>query len=198
MIEVIKLEGKSEEELLESINQDEIHYSVEEIPGKLLKKKKYEMTYVKRSEVKDEIKEFIKNIEMAFKAKINVEIRVSDNIYNIGLVSEDNAMLIGKEGRTLNSIQLLMQQMINIKTGLRLRMNLDASNYKSKKQGRLEYELKGIAREVLKTKIEAKLDPMNSYERRIVHSFISEYKDLETESVGETPNRHIVIKYKED
>lgn len=198
MIEVFKIEGKTEEELLKEIDVNETHYVIEEQPGKLFKSKKYELTYVNKKDIKDAIKEFIKTIEISFKAKINVEIRVSDNIYNVGLISEDNARLIGKEGKTLNSIQMLIQQMINNKTGLNIRVNLDASNYKSKKQDRLEYEMKRLAKEVLRSKVEVKLDPMNSFERRIVHSIIGEFKNLETESIGETPNRYIVIRYKED
>ena len=57
---------------------------------------------------------------------------------------------------------------------------------------------KQIAREVARTGVEAKLEPMNSYERRVVHTVISNYEDLETESIGEEPNRYVVIRFKED
>ena len=66
-----------------------------------------------------------------------------------------------------------------------------------KNQKRLEKLAKTIAKEVQKTKIDVKLDPMNSYERRIIHTVLSEYKNISTESVGEEPNRAIVIKYVE-
>ena len=79
-----------------------------------------------------------------------------------------------------------------------LKVNLDASNYKAKKNKNLEYEVKKIAKDVLKTKIDAKLDPMTSFERRIVHNVVNNFENLMTESVGETPNRCVVIKYKED
>ena len=67
----------------------------------------------------------------------------------------------------------------------------------NKKIKNLKYEVSKIAEEVLNSKIEAHLDPMNSYERRIVHTLVSEYKNLETISEGEEPNRYVVIKYKE-
>ena len=198
MIELMKVEGKSEEEVLNGLDLNEIHYVIEELPAKLFKSKKFEMTYVMKKDVKEAIKTFIKNIEVSLKTKINVEMRLSDNIYNVGLIAEDNARLIGRDGKTLNSIQLLLQQMVSNQVGMDIRVNVDASNYKSNKQNRLEWQIKRIAKEVSKTKIEAKLDPMNSYERRIVHSVVGEFKELETESFGETPDRYVVIRYKED
>ena len=79
-----------------------------------------------------------------------------------------------------------------------IRVNLDASSYKKKKEEYFEREIKKIAKDVLNTHIDVKLDPMNSYNRRIVHNIVSKFKNLETESVGEEPNRYTIIKYKED
>ena len=75
---------------------------------------------------------------------------------------------------------------------------LDVSEYKVKQQHLIEKAAKQVAREVSKTKIEAKLEPMNSYERRIVHTIISNFEKLETESFGQDPMRYVVIRYKED
>ena len=75
---------------------------------------------------------------------------------------------------------------------------MDASNYKRKKEQNFIKEIEKIIKEVLETKIDVKLDPMNSYNRRIVHNLVSDYENLETESVGEEPNRYTIIKYKED
>ena len=68
--------------------------------------------------------------------------------------------------------------------------------YKAKNQKRLERLAKKVAREVSRTKVDAKLDPMNSYERRIIHTVLGEYKHVTTESIGEEPKRCVVIKYK--
>ena len=75
---------------------------------------------------------------------------------------------------------------------------MDVGDYKVKNQKRIESLAKKVAREVSKTKIEAKLDPMNSYERRIVHTILGENSLVRTESTGEEPNRCVVIKPKED
>ena len=74
---------------------------------------------------------------------------------------------------------------------------LDVSNYKKHKEKRLMLLAKNIAKEVLKTGVEVNLDPMNSYERRIVHNTLSNFKNIVTESSGEEPNRYVVIKKRE-
>ena len=77
----------------------------------------------------------------------------------------------------------------------KIKINVDISNYKYEQAKKLEKNIKNIAKEVLKTKVDTSLDPMNSYNRRIVHTIVSEFSDLETESVGEGKERHVVIKY---
>ncbi|MEG2251316.1 MAG: R3H domain-containing nucleic acid-binding protein [Bacilli bacterium] len=198
MIEVFKIEGKDEKVLLNEVDCNEIHYIVNEIPGKLFKSKKYELKYIKQDDIKEFIKEFILNLGKSLKIDIKSEMIYKNECYNVVLDSEDNSLIIGKDGRTLNSIQLLIHQIISNLTNFNIRINVDVANYKEKKQKRLESEIKNIAKEVSESKIEAKLDPMNSYERRLVHTIISEYKNLETESFGENPERYVVIRFKED
>jgi spoIIIJ-associated protein len=198
MISIEKIEGKDQELLLKNINIDDVHYKFNEIPGKLFKSKKTELIYISKKEVITYIKDFIKILEKAFNTTINSEVIYKDECYNVILVTEDQSLLIGKDGRTLNSIQLLLHQIINNLTGFNLRINVDVGNYKERKIKRIEKEIKKIAKEVLNSKIEAKLDPMNSYERRIVHTIISNYEKLETESIGQDPMRYVVIRYKED
>ena len=70
--------------------------------------------------------------------------------------------------------------------------------YKAKKINNLEHEIKKIVKDILDSKIAVKLDPMNSYERMIVHNYVSKYENLKTESIGEEPNRYIIIKYEEN
>ena len=71
-------------------------------------------------------------------------------------------------------------------------------DYKVSKEKQLTKEIEKLAKEVIETKLDVKLDPTNSYDRRIVHNVISKYDNLVTESIGETPNRYVVIKYKKD
>ena len=128
----------------------------------------------------------------------NTEVNEKDGVISAIIITDDSAALIGKEGKTLNSIQTILRQSIRNFGNFDIKVNLDISGYKLKREKNIEREVRKIAKEVLKTKIEAKLDPMNSYERRIVHTIISSYDGLATQSEGEAPNRYVVIKIKED
>ena len=90
-----------------------------------------------------------------------------------------------------------MRQSVNTNTGCNVRIQVDASGYKAKKEHYLEHDVREIARQVSKTGVEAKLDPMNSYDRRIVHNVVGDFEDLTSESFGEEPVRYVVISKKD-
>lgn len=165
------------------------------IEGKLFKSSKYTISVIKKEDVKEYLKNFFKTLGNLMNIVIESEIKIENNIYNINLISDNNAILIGKEGKTINSIQLLVKQLIQNQFDNMIKINLDASNYKYDQTKRFERNIKNIAKEVLRTKVDSQLDPMNSYTRRIVHTIISEYENLATESIGEGKDRHVVIKY---
>ncbi len=204
MCEKLEYEGKNIEEIIEKLER-ESNLKKEDIiiidkleKSSLFKSKKIFVNIIKKAELKEYIKEFFKALEKYMNITINCEIKEEDNIYNIMLVSDNNAILIGKDGKNLDAIQTIIRTIIKRITNNVVSINIDASNYKAKKINNLEREIKKIIDEVLKTKIDAKLDAMNSYERMIVHNYVSKYENLTTESIGEEPNRYIVIKYKEN
>ena len=203
-MELKKYEGKNKEEILKKIlkelncNQNDLFLKSEFIEGKLFKSSKYIVSVVTKKEIIEYISEYIQNLSRCMKINIESEILESEDIFKVTLVSDQNAILIGKEGRTLNSIQLLLKQSIKNKIGLSLKINVDVANYKVKKLKNIEYQVKKIIKEVKSTKITAALDTMNSYERRFVHNLVSEYKNLTTESIGEGRDRRVTIKYKEN
>lgn len=203
-MELKKYEEKNKEEILKKIlkelncNQNDLFLKSEFIEGKLFKSSKYIVSVVTKKEIIEYISEYIQNLSRCMKINIESEILESEDIFKVTLVSDQNAILIGKEGRTLNSIQLLLKQSIKNKIGLSLKINVDVANYKVKKLKNIEYQVKKIINEVQSTKITAALDPMNSYERRFVHNLVSEYKNLTTESIGEGRDRRVTIKYKEN
>ena len=123
---------------------------------------------------------------------IETEIIESEEVFNVLLVSNNNSILIGKEGKNLNALQTLIRQMIKNQTGLLIKLNLDVSNYKVKKLKKIEQLVRGIAKDVEDTQMSVSLDSMNSYERRLVHKIIDEYDSLTTESIGEGKDRHVV------
>lgn len=204
MLTSYKYEGKNKEEIEKTIlselntELENLFISIKEEEGKLFKSKKYVYDVVLKDDVIKYTKEYINTLGNNMNIDIKSEIKLNDNILNIMLVSNNNSILIGKEGRTLSSIQMLLRNSINNKIHLDLKVNIDVSNYKAKKQKNLEYEIKKIAKDVLNTKIEVKLDPMNSYDRRCVHNVVSKFENLQSVSYGETPNRYVVISYKED
>ncbi len=204
MFNITKYEAKTKEEALEkclnelNCRQEDLFLRSEFIEGKLFKGSKYIVYALKKQEILDFIKNYIYQFAKLIHIDIECEILLQGDTYQVTLVSDQNAILIGKEGRTLNSLQLLIKQAIRKETQLNLKLNIDASNYKVKKLKGIERQIKMIAKEVLDSKIDVSLDPMNSYERRLVHSLIGEYEHLTTESIGEGKERHIIIKYVEE
>ena len=197
-------EGKTYEEALEkglqelNCNTQEVYIVKEETEAKLFKAKKVIVTLILKEDIKKYIKKFLKDVTEMMGITVEVEVIENEDIYNITLVSDQNNILIGKEGRTLNSLQLLLRQALNSKVKMNLKVNIDASNYKAKKVSYLERNAKKIIREVQKTHVDVKLDPMNSYERRIIHTLATNFKNIKTESVGESPNRAVLTKYVEE
>ena len=152
---------------------------------------------IKKDDIKILINNFIKEIGKYINLTIKTDIYFTDENIKVILDSENNAVLIGKNGKMLNSIQTLLKKHIENETSMNLKVYIDIENYKQKKIENLEKNVRKIINEVLLTKIDAKLDEMNSYERRIVHNIVSEYDFIISESFGETPHRYVVIKYVE-
>ena len=195
MIKVYNYVGQTEAECkLKCIEELDV-YACGIITKSVEENNEVKVDIIKKEDIINFIKEYIQNVAKSMNLEINSEIRESEEIFNVIMISNNNSILIGKEGRTLNSLQMLIRQAIQNETGFNIKVNLDASNYRAKKVKYFEYDIKNIVSEVQKTKMDVKLDPMNSYQRRIVHSLVSNYDNIDTESVGEEPNRCVVIKY---
>ena len=143
------------------------------------------------------IKETINEITKRMNAESNLEVRRREENISVTIFSSNNAILIGKNGKNISAMQLLIRQMVNSKLNKPISIIIDVGNYKEKRAKNIEYLAKKLAHEAYKTKAEITMDSMNSYERRIVHSVLADDKYVYTESVGEEPNRRVVIKLKE-
>lgn len=165
---------------------------------KSLLSKKCEIEVIEKREIKNFIKEKLVNIlrEMGYQAE--VEIQVKQDIPTYRIYSNNDSLLIGKGGKNLEALQIVLRQIVNTETGINYKFFLDVSDYKEKNEHHLEILARRLAREVATTKIEVKMDSMNSYERRIVHNVLTNNKKVYTESVGEEPNRCVFIKPRED
>ena len=196
--------GKTEEEALNlaydelSVTKDEIFYKSTEQKGGLFKAKKIEIEVIKKSDVNDFIKEYILKLttDMGFDVKLETKNR-EDGLY-ITLYSDNNNLLIGKDGKNMTALSVIARQAVHNELGFFYKFNLDVGEYKLKQQKNIERMAIRVAKDVVKSHVEAKLDPMNSYERRLVHNVLTDWKDVYTESTGEEPNRCVVIKPREE
>ena len=195
-------EAKTKEEAKEKaltelkVAEENLIINVLEEKSSLLKKiAKIEV--INFNDVIDYAKETIIEITKLMGLTVNLEVRRREDNITIKIFSDHNAVLIGKNGYTIQALQTIVRQIIFNEINQNISIILDVENYKEKKLKNIEYLAKKTAKEVAKTKVEAKLDSMNSYERRIVHSILAEDKYVFTESTGEEPNRCVVIKPKE-
>lgn len=193
-------EGKNEEELILealkelNVKEDEMLYNIKEETAGLLKKKKLTLNVVLKTDIIEYSKKFLKDIVNSMGLELNIETKRTENAISIRLYSNNNSLLIGKNGKTLQSLQTILRQSLYVKTKMHINVILDVENYKEKQHKNIEFLAKKLAKEVRQTKIEIKMDRMNSYERRLVHEILKDFKGIKTESEGEEPNRYVVIK----
>ena len=192
------LELAQEKALYElGLNKDNIIINdVKEKNGLL--KKSVTIEVVKITDITKYLKDSLTEILTLMNIKANLETRVRENRIEIKIFSDNNAILIGKNGKNMLALQTILKQILKNEIKADMNVILDIENYKEKRIKNLEYLAKKVAREVGKTKVETKLDNMNSYERRVIHNALTNNKYVYTVSEGEEPNRHIVIKPRED
>lgn len=202
-MEKYKFQAKSEEGLLEkaltelNVKKDEIITKTYEEKGGLFSGKKYTLEVVKLSDVANVGKEILDELLKGMEIKANIETKIRESQIKYEIFSQSNSLLIGKKGHILDSIQTYVRQAIFNTVDLYVNITIDVENYKEKQNYFLEKKVKKIARDVTLSKVDVKLDPMNAYDRKIVHSALQGFKYIKTESEGEEPNRCVVIKYTE-
>lgn len=195
--------GKNKDDVLKialeelNLKENEISYKVTEEKGGLFSGKKYVIEIVKIEDVANYGKELLQDLLDAYKIEGTIEKKIRETGITYHIHSNNNGLLIGKNGKILTSIQTFIKQSINSKLGIFVNVIIDVEDYKEKQNYFLEKKVKRIARDVALSKSSVKLDPMNSYERRIVHNALSKFEYITSESEGEEPNRCVVIKYKE-
>ena len=197
MIQVYKYESDTEENCRLKCLEELDVYNNEILTKEYEENEKYVMEVIKKEDIKSFIKEYIDNLAKNLDLEINTEINEDEDVFSVKMFSNNNPILIGKDGKNLSALQILLRQTLSNQTKFNIKVNLDASNYKVKKEKYFEKDIKNIINDVIKSKDSIKLDPMNSYKRRIIHSIASEYYNIETESFGEEPERYVVIRYVE-
>ncbi len=148
-----------------------------------------------KSSVEDTAKDFLKEVFNAMNLTVVVDVKFDEvnNNMDIDLSGDDMGVLIGKRGQTLDSLQYLVSLVVNKDVENYIRVKVDTENYRQRRKETLENLAKNIAYKVKRTKRPVSLEPMNPYERRIIHSALQNDKYVTTHSEGDEPFRHVVV-----
>ena len=148
--------------------------------------------------VEDTAKTFLRDVFDAMKLEVVVNIKYDEAERNmdIDLSGDDMGVLIGKRGQTLDSLQYLVSLVVNKDAENYIRVKVDTENYRERRKETLENLAKNIAYKVKRTKKSVSLEPMNPYERRIIHSALQNDKYVSTHSEGEEPFRRVIVTLK--
>lgn len=151
----------------------------------------------KKYSIEDDIQEFLTKVFEAMDLKVEILIeKEEDNNINVELKGEEMGVLIGKRGQTLDSLQYLTNLAINKNSESYVKVKIDTEDYRKRRRETLENLAKNIAYKVKRTKRSVSLEPMNPFERRVIHSTLQNDKFVSTHSEGEEPYRHVVVTLK--
>ena len=144
----------------------------------------------------EKIEQFLKGLlENMGSAAVPHAVKGEDNVYHVDLVGSDLGFLIGHRGETLDAIQHLCNYAINRDVSGHVRINVDAEQYRQKREDSLRRYARKKAQQVLKARRRTTLEPMNAYERHVIHATLQEMENITTYSTGTEPNRRVVIEY---
>ena len=204
-MEKIEVTGKTVDEALTNAlvkletTSDKVEYEVVEkgssgILG-FINAKPAKILVWKKATLKDNIENFLNDVFGAMSLQVTIEMNINEEEENIeiNLVGDDMGVLIGKRGQTLDSLQYLVSLVANKGSDKFYRVKLDTENYRERRKATLESLEKNIAYKVKRTRKPVSLEPMNPYERRIIHSALQDDKYVMTRSEGEEPFRHVVV-----
>lgn len=154
----------------------------------------------KKITMEDQVRGFLQGVfeAMNIQVEISIQIDKEEGTMSIDLAGPEMGILIGKRGQTLDSLQYLTSLVANKSSEEYVRVKLDTENYRERRKETLEHLAKNIAYKVKRTKKSVSLEPMNPYERRVIHSALQNDKYVCTKSEGEEPFRHVVVILKKD
>lgn len=156
------------------------------------------LTPEEQEEAKAKAEKFLKDVFASIEMEVGVETDYTDEVLNVELSGDDMGVLIGKRGQTLDSLQYLTSLVVNKDKSGYTRVKVDTENYRSRRKKTLENLAKNIAFKVKRTRRPVFLEPMNPYERRIIHSALQNDPYVTTHSEGEEPYRKVVVTLKKN
>ncbi len=206
MLKSIEVSGKSEDEAVQSA-LDQLGLMRDEVSVEIIERAKsgflglksspaiVKVTYECDVSHAERIQNFLTGLFMRMDVKAKPEISEKDGMISVNLTGEDPGVLIGRRGETLDAIQHLTNYVINSGAAGRVRINIDTENYRERRNEALEHLAEKVASKVVKYRRNMTLEPMNSYERHIIHTALQETENITTYSIGTEPNRRIVVAY---
>ena len=207
-MEYIEVSAKTVEDALTDasvqlgITSDQLEYEIVEKGSNgflgLIGSKNATIRVKVKSSVEDEVREFLTSVFNAMKMQVEIEINKNEDerFLDVELKGDDMGVLIGKRGQTLDSLQYLTSLAINKHSDVYYKVKIDTEDYRKRRRDTLENLARNIAYKVKRTKRPVSLEPMNPYERRIIHSTLQNDKYVSTKSEGEEPFRHVVVTLK--
>ena len=152
----------------------------------------------KKFSVEESVKEFLKSVFSAMEMEVEIIVKINEEekTIDVELKGEDMGILIGKRGQTLDSLQYLTNLAVNKNSENYYKVKVDTEDYRKRRKDTLENLAKNIAYKVKRTKRSVELEPMNPFERRVIHSALQNDRFVTTHSEGEEPYRHVVVTLK--
>lgn len=152
----------------------------------------------KKSDVEDFVRDFLEDVFRAMDMEVEIMITKSDDGKNVDveLKGREMGVLIGKRGQTLDSLQYLTNLAVGKQVNEYVKVKLDTEDYRKRRKETLENLARNIAYKVKRTKRPVSLEPMNPFERRVIHSALQNDRYVSTHSEGEEPYRHVVVTLK--
>lgn len=181
-------------------DRDKVDINVVDVPSKgifgLIGNKLAKVEISLKDNAEELASDFLNNILKSMNVTASIYTEILDNVLNIEVQGSDMGILIGRRGETLDAIQYLISLVINKNREKYIRVLLDTENYRAKREKTLQRLADRLAKKVVKTNKKVLLEPMNPYERRIIHSFLQDHPKVITQSEGEEPYRKVVISLK--
>lgn len=149
----------------------------------------------KKETLEDKVMSFLDEMFKAMNLEVTIDINYDAEAGNmdINLSGDEMGVIIGKRGQTIDSIQYITSLVVNKESSSYIRVKVDTENYRKRRKETLENLAKNISYKVKRTRKSVSLEPMNPYERRIIHSALQNDKYVATKSEGEEPYRHIIV-----
>lgn len=193
----IKKEIKEVKEEIKEV-KEELSAIEEPVKEERAERKVTVLTAEEQEEAKAKAEKFLKDVFVSIEMEVDIKADYTDEVLNVELSGDDMGILIGKRGQTLDSLQYLTSLVVNKEKSGYIRVKVDTENYRSRRKETLEKLAKNIAFKVKRTRRPVFLEPMNPYERRIIHSALQNDPYVTTHSEGEEPYRKVVVTLKKN